>query len=63
MKTMVLLTFLADTRIYYGFFTETPVTAKYMAVVVKPLDGEGFILTAYLTDRVKRGNIVWRRAS
>lgn len=52
-----------DTRVCYRFFIDTPVSGKYLAVVVKLQDGEGFIVTAYFTDRVKRGNIVWRRAS
>ncbi len=52
-----------DTRVCYRFFTDTPVTAKYLAVVMKLLDGEGFIVTAYFTDKVKGGNIVWRRAN
>lgn len=52
-----------DTRVCYRFFTDTTVTAKYLAVIMKLLDGEGFIVTAYFTDKVKRGKIVWRRAS
>ena len=27
----------------------------YLCVVCKHLDGEGFLITAYLTDRVKKG--------
>lgn len=52
-----------DTRVFYRFFTQTPVTAKYLAVVVKLLDGEGFIVTAYFTDKVKRDRVVWRRTN
>ncbi len=47
----------------YRFFADTPVTAKYLAVVVKLLDDDGFIVTAYFTDKVKRGRILWRRTS
>jgi len=35
----------------------------YVCVLAKHLDGEGFIITAYLSDNVKRGEIVWRRKS
>lgn len=52
-----------DTRIYYRFFANTPVTEKYLAVVIKILDGEGFIVTAYFTDKMKRGKVIWRKTS
>lgn len=32
-----------------------------ICVVVKHLDDEGFIVTAYLTDRIKAGESVWRK--
>lgn len=51
-----------DTRVFYRFFPDTPVTKKFLAVVVRLLDGKGFIVTAYFTDRVKR-KIIWRRTS
>ena len=34
----------------------TPVTEKYLCVVVKV-----FIITAYFTDKIKRGEILWKR--
>lgn len=52
-----------DTRILYRFFTKTAVTSKYLAVVIKQLNGEGFILTAYFTENVKRKKVIWRKAS
>jgi hypothetical protein len=51
-----------DTRILYKFFAKTAVTSKYLAVVIKQLNGEGFILTAYFTVTVKR-KVIWRKAS
>ena len=33
----------------------------YLCVVCRHLDGEGFIVTSYLTDRLKEGHEVWRR--
>ncbi len=51
-----------DTLIYYKFFPETIVTGKFLAIVVKQLDDEGFIVTAYFTDRIKR-EAIWRRES
>lgn len=52
-----------DTRISYKFFASTPVTSKYLAVVVKMLNGEGFIITAYFTESVKRRKIIWKKQS
>jgi hypothetical protein len=46
-------------RLYYRFYVGTRVGDKYMCVVVKPLAGDAFVLTAYLTDKIKRGVQVW----
>ncbi len=50
-----------DTRIYYRFFRKTVVSSKHLAVVVRLLEEEGFILTAYFTERIRREKVVWRR--
>jgi hypothetical protein len=39
------------------FLSSTTVASKYLAVVVKVLDEEGFIVTSYFTERV----VLWRR--
>jgi len=39
----------------------TPVTEKYLCVVVKILVSDLFIITAYFTDTIKRGKIVWEK--
>ncbi len=36
---------------------------KFICVVAKHLNEEGFIITVYLTERIKRGEIIWRRSS
>ena len=36
-------------------------SAESIAVVVKVNNIKGFILTTYVTDRVKRGDEVWRK--
>jgi len=33
----------------------------FVCVVVKHLNGEGYIITAYITDRIKRGEIVYEK--
>ncbi len=47
-----------DIRLYYRFYRGTVVGAKHLCVVVKIGGEDAFILTAYLTDSIKRG---WRR--
>jgi len=33
----------------------------YTCVVVRLLDGEGFIITTYITDRLKEGKNIWKK--
>jgi hypothetical protein len=46
-------------RLYYRRYTDTPVGEKLLCVVVKFLEGDAFVLTAYLTDKLKGGEILW----
>ncbi len=46
-------------RLYYRYYFRTMVGGKFMCVVVKTLDDDAFVLTAYLTDRVKEGVLLW----
>ncbi|MBU1262130.1 hypothetical protein KKG61_01915 [bacterium] len=34
---------------------------RLYCVVTKGIDGEGFIVTAYPTDKIKEGRIIWKR--
>lgn len=43
-----------DNYQYYKFYQQTPVTQKHMLVVVKILNGDGFIITAFFVRRVKK---------
>jgi len=48
-----------EARLYYRFYVGTMVGEKYLCVVVKVLPADAFVLTAYLTDKVKRGEQLW----
>lgn len=48
-----------EARLYYLFHPDTPVGEKFLCVVVKVFPEDAFVLTAYLTDRIKRGEITW----
>ena len=43
-------------RLYYRWFTDTAVGDKWVCVVVKCLEGEAYILTAYATDQIRAGD-------
>ncbi len=52
-----------ETRLYYRFYVGTRVGNKYLTVIVKVKQGDAFVLTAYLTDRIKRGVQLWPNES
>lgn len=47
--------------IYYKYYIKTPVTHKYLAVIVMISEKQNFIISAYFTDRIKKGEIVWKK--
>ncbi len=47
--------------LYHKLYDETPVTRKYLVVVVKYLDRDAFIVTAFFTDKEKKGKRKWPR--
>ena len=53
----------ADARLYYRYYEHTPVDAKYLCVVVKDSGSGPFVLTAYLTDTLKKGELLWPTAN
>jgi hypothetical protein len=48
-----------DIRLYHRFYRGTVVGAKHLCVVVKISAEHAFVLTAYLTDSIKRGRRLW----
>ncbi len=53
----------ADARLYYRYYRETVVGDKYLCAVVKVQDADAFVITAYLTDRLKKGTSLWSQKS
>ena len=45
--------------LYYCLLPRTRVGVKWLCVPVKFLEDDAFILTAYLTDKPKKGNQTW----
>ena len=48
-------------QVLYKYYESTPVTSKYLAVVIKVLNQEGFIVTSYFTDRTRGTKVLWKR--
>jgi len=48
-----------DVELFYRHYDTTPVTEKYLCVVVKVLVDDAFIITTYFTDTIKRGEVLW----
>ena len=48
-----------EARLYYRFYLGTRVGNKHLCVVVKIVVEDAFVLTVYLTDKVKRGVQIW----
>lgn len=48
-----------EARLYYRFYFGTLVGDKHLCVVVKVTAGDAFVLTAYLTDQIKKGVTIW----
>lgn len=49
----------AAVRLFYEFYSQTVVGDKWLCVVVKYLADDAFVITAYLTDKVKTGERIW----
>ncbi len=33
----------------------------FLCIVVRHLNGDGFIITAYITDKIKEGEVLWKK--
>jgi hypothetical protein len=49
----------ATVELFYKWYAATPVTAQFLCVVVKALPNDRFMITAYHTDAVNRGEVLW----
>ena len=51
----------AMVELFYKWYASTPVTAKFLCVVVKALPEDPFMITAFHTDAAKRGEVLWEK--
>ncbi len=45
--------------LFYEFYAQTRVGGKWLCVVVKYVEDDAFVVTAYLTDKPKPGEDLW----
>ena len=48
-----------NVHIYYKYFKKKP-KEKHFAVVIK-INDNNFIITTYITDRIKKGDLIWKK--
>lgn len=46
-------------RLFYEFYEHTTVGGKWLCIVVKYVEDDAFVVTAYLTDKPKAGEELW----
>jgi hypothetical protein len=51
----------SEVELFYQYYQSTPVGGKHMCVVVKDKGNYLFIITAYFTDTIKKGDILWEK--
>ena len=46
-------------HLFYEFYEHTMVGGKWLCIVVKYAEEDAFVVTAYLTDKLKAGEQLW----
>lgn len=52
----------ATVHLFYRYYRRTRVGGKWLCVVVKVGHRDPFVVTAYLTDKIKQGSVIWKSA-
>jgi hypothetical protein len=50
-----------EVELFYRDYEHTPVSHKFLCVVVKVRPDDLFMVTAYFTDAVKKGQVLWEK--
>lgn len=48
-----------ESELYYVWQPQTRVGPKYLCAAVVVKENDAFVLTAYLTDSIKKGQVLW----
>jgi hypothetical protein len=50
----------SEVVLYYRYFKEL-FDGKYIVATVK-IDDDNFVVTGYITDRIKKGDVIWKKS-
>jgi len=50
-----------EARLYYRYYKGLSIGSKYLCIVVKFKKDDAFVVTAYFTDNIKKGDVVWKK--
>lgn len=50
-----------DVHLYHKHYPTTPVTEKDLLVAIKVTQTDAFVLTAFFTDTIKKGERIWEK--
>ena len=50
-----------DVHLYHKRYLITPVTEKNLLVAIKVIQTDAFVLTAFFTDTIKKGERIWEK--
>lgn len=48
-------------ELFYKHYLSTPVTTKFLCVVLKVLTDDNFIITSFFTNTVRKGDVIWEK--
>ena len=51
----------SEVELFYRYYSQTSVADKYVCVIVRRRGKDLFIITAYFTDTMKRGETLWQK--
>jgi hypothetical protein len=51
----------SSVELFYKYFPITPVSMKFLCIGVKKHRDDNFVITAYYTDSVKKGEMLWEK--
>jgi hypothetical protein len=51
----------SQAAICYRFYRGTRAGSKYLCIVIKYSSNDAYVLTAYPSDQIKKGQLIWER--
>ena len=51
----------SSVQLFYKNYLKTPVTNKFLCVVVKMKGSDAFVITSYFTESIKKGEVLWTK--